>query len=174
MAFRGGRGGQLPVGLVKITEPSLGAPDDNTGETGAIAYRVAIPETYKSGNDVTMRLFFFRPGADVQGCLVMTLDALRLRDGEDVADYGERIWIQLEGSPKDAARASSITALLGDEGPSGVGYVIDVPINATSGLINNPNDLAIADLLAFEIATALRADRLLQENRGRDGHKNRA
>ncbi|MCH7994198.1 MAG: hypothetical protein IIB57_07110, partial [Planctomycetes bacterium] len=91
--------------------------------------------------------------------LVMTLDALRLRGGEDVADYGERIWIRLEGSAKDAARASAIAVLLGEEDPSGVGFVIDVPINSASGL-NDPTALAVADLLAFELATALRADRL--------------
>ena len=163
--------GQLPVGLVKITEPALGVPaiDVETGEEvpAAIAYRVAMPETYNSGNDVTMRLFFYRPGADVEGCLVMTLDALRLRDGEDVADYGERIWIQLEGSAKDAARASSIVALLGEEDPSGVGFVIDVPINSASGLINDPNDLEVGDLLAFELATGQADDETICHDGGR-------
>ncbi len=88
----------------------------------------------------------------------MTLDALRLRDGEDVADYGERIWIRLEGSAKDAARASSIGALLGEESPSGVGFVIDVPINSPSGL--NGKALAVADLLAFELGSFILGDDL--------------
>ena len=100
--------------------------------------------------------------------MVMTLDGKRLRDGEDMADYGERIWIQLEGFAKDAARASSIGALLGEEGLSGVGFVIDVPINSASGLINDPDDLEVADLLAFELATALWADNsILCEDGGR-------
>ena len=107
-----------------------------------------------------MRLFFYSHGADVDGCLVMTLDARRLRDGKDVTDYGKRIWLQLEGPAKDAARASSIEALLGPNDPNGVGFVIDVPINSSSGLINDPNDLEVGDLLAFELATALRADGL--------------
>ena len=155
----GNPNGQLPVQLVEISEPALGAPDSNTGETGAIAYRVAIPETYSAGHDVTMRMFFYRPGADVEGCLVITLDALRLRDGEDVQGYGPRVWIRLESSAKGAARASALDALLGENGVSGTGFVIDIPINTANGL-NDPDPLAVADLLAFEIATALQADNL--------------
>jgi len=155
----GNTNGQLPVQLVEISEPALGAPDTNTGETGAIAYRVAIPEIYTAGHDVTMRMFFYRPGADVEGCLVIALDALRLRDGEDVQGYGPRVWIRLESSAKGAARASALDALLGENGVSGTGFVIDIPINTANGL-NDPDPLAVADLMAFEIATALQADNL--------------
>ncbi|MCH8148745.1 MAG: collagen-like protein [Planctomycetes bacterium] len=149
----------LPSGLVEISEPAMGVPSGKDGATGPIAFRVAIPATYSSSHDVTMRLFFYRTGPFVEGCFLMTLDALRLRAGEDVAAYGNHIWIRPDDSAKDAARASATALLLGDEDPSGVGYVIDVPINSASGL--GGSALQVADLLAFELATALLEDDLI-------------
>ena len=138
-AVEGNPYGQLQINVVPISEPALGTED--FGGDGTVAYRVAIPERYTSGNDVTMRLFLNRPDAAEADCLVFTLDARRLRDGEVVADYGVRRWVRVE------------------QGLSSAGLVIDIPINSAAGLID-PDALDVADLLAFELTTAATLDRL--------------
>jgi hypothetical protein len=173
--------GSLEVQIVEIAEPALGRPEPQQGQAGAIAYRFVIPEIYDeaAGNDVTMRLSFYRQPACVGGpqdgelctsdedclveggcpgwlpgkCLVFTLDALRLSNGQDVMDYGERLWVrpdvmQVSGVQKGLAEA----LLAGDDQQEGVFLIIDVPINSPDGL-DDPTALASGDLLAFEIAT---------------------
>ncbi|MCH9034263.1 MAG: collagen-like protein [Planctomycetes bacterium] len=84
--------GDLLVNFVSISEPELGSFSDvicDVGERGdecpqgngtpsVVAYRVAIPEGYEAGNDVTMRLSFLRTGDFNGSCFVFSLDAARL------------------------------------------------------------------------------------------------
>ena len=73
----GGPLGDLLVVTVPIDEPVLGVRDQFTGVDGVIAYRVAIPDTYEPGNDVTMRLFLYRTGVYRSDCFVFAVDGRR-------------------------------------------------------------------------------------------------
>lgn len=180
--------GRLPVNLVEIVEPALGYPEGQQGDAGAIAYRFGIPEIYDEGNDVTMRLSFYRQPVCVGGqndgqpcshveecpgdgsgpgdcpgwlpgeCLVFTLDALRLRNGHDVMEYGERLWVRPHAAPVSGVQKGLADGLLaGDGHQGGVFLIVDIPINSPEGL-DDPTALVSADLLAFEIATAVKPD----------------
>lgn len=173
--------GSLEVGIVEIAEPALGRPEPQQGQAGAIAYRFGVPEIYDeaAGNDVTMRLSFYRQPACVGGpqdgelctsdadclvdggcpgwlpgkCLVFTLDALRLSNGQDVVDYGERLWVRPDVVRVSGVQKGLAEALLaGGDQQEGVFLIIDIPINSPDGL-DDPTALASGDLLAFEIAT---------------------
>jgi len=135
---------------VSIKEPVLGAPDETTGETGLVAYRVAVPNRYAGANDVTMRMFFHRTGPFEGDCFIFSLDAVRLIAGEGVAAYGDRRWIRIDGGVKDAALRSTAELLLGN-GEPGLAVVIDLPINSAAGL--GYPALAARQFLAFELAT---------------------
>ncbi len=141
--------GSLQVQLVSIREPSFGPPDEATGDTGAAAYRVAIPPIYTAGNDVTMRLFLYQTGADGDDCFVLRVESRRLRDGSGVEVYGGTRWVLVEGN-KIQPTLSTADELLG--GVGGVLLVVDLPLNTAGGL-DYPNDLAAGELLAFELAT---------------------
>ncbi|MFQ5462152.1 MAG: hypothetical protein ACE5E5_05940 [Phycisphaerae bacterium] len=141
--------GSLQVVAVNIESPLLGP-----GATGEIAYRVAIPNSYATGNDVTMRLFFYRTGLPSENCFVFTVDGRRLRDGEDVGCYGGDVlpactggtrWVRVDGGAGSGNPAGEVG--------TGVFLVVDLPVNTAAGL-NLPNDLASGDLLAFEIKPA--------------------
>lgn len=141
-AFFGNDGtGELPVKPVEITEPYLGtgAADDGTG---SIAYRVAIPELYDAGNPVTMRLYFWRTGAQ-DGCFAFRMDVFRLMNGTGVLEYG----------PGDNTRFIKVDVPANPD-PAGVFLVIDLPLNIAEGL-GFPNDLDKAHFLAFELSTVL-------------------
>ena len=141
--------GDLAVNFVSISEPELGSFSDvicDVGERGdecpegngtpnVVAYRVAIPEGYEAGNDVTMRLSFLRTGDFNGNCFIFTVDAARLRSGEDLQPYGQRVWVRVVGSTND-----------------GAGVFVDLVINSPAGL-DFPDDLAVADLVAFELST---------------------
>ena len=139
--------GNLPVNLVSISEPVLGSDGDSfcddvergdeceNGTPDVLAYRVAIPVTYEAGNDVTMRLSFLRTGEFNGNCFMFTVDAARLRSGGDSQPYGERVWVRVNGSTND-----------------GAGVFVDLPINSAAGL-NYPDDLGVADFVAFELST---------------------
>lgn len=141
--------GSLQIQLVSIREPSFGPPDEATGDTGAAAYRVAVPPNYTTGNDVTMRLFFYQTGADGDDCFVLRVDSRRLRDGSGVEVYGGTRWVLVEGN-KIQPTLSTADELLG--GVGGVLLVVDLPLNTAAGM-DFPNDLAAGELLAFELAT---------------------
>ena len=145
--------GSLLVDVVEIDEPRLGF-DSGSGDSGAIAYRVAIPQIYQAGNDVTMRMFFNRTG-DVDTCFVFQLDARRLRDGLPGPEcYGGPVDDVDAGCP---AGTRWIRADITDTDGRGTGgdtaevfFALDLPINMAAGL-GLPGDLAVRDFLAFEI-----------------------
>jgi hypothetical protein len=112
-----------------------------------IAYRMGVPDSYGSGNDVTMRLFFHRSGDYEGNCFIFTVDGRRLRYGSAIEVYGDVRWVRvdaedLESNGGDVAGFESF----------GVFLVIDLPINTSAGL-GYPDDLAGGDLLAFELHT---------------------
>ncbi len=141
-----------PVEVVSIVEPALGGGGVPRGEVeNAIAYRVAIPNSYHPGHDVTMRMTFLRSGAIEEECFILSIKAARLRAGESITEYGEPLLLsipspveempdQLEGVPPPA--------------DTGTLVIVDIPINATPGF-QDDESLSISDLLAFELSTAL-------------------
>ncbi|MBI1825530.1 MAG: collagen-like protein [Planctomycetes bacterium] len=148
--------GSLPVNIVAIKEPALGDPNGQTGDAGAIAYRVEIPQTYKAGQEVTMRMLFYRAGTPRVGdCLVFMLDALRLVDGQSPATYGVRQWVRID-QVAEARERTLASDLLGGT-PTSIFIVLELPMNSPQGL-NMPNDLAPGQMLAFEVDTATKPD----------------
>ena len=159
--------GSLDVNIVAIREPALGTPNDQIGDAGAIAFRFEIPEIYETAEELTLRLLFYRTGQITPGnCLIFTLDSLRLRNGADVQPYGDRLWIRVDGSEKVPAQKTVAETLLGGEGGDGVYLVVELPLNTPAGL-GFPNDLAVADLLAFEFDTATKPDLSAWDDGGR-------
>ena len=159
--------GSLYVNIVAIKEPALGTPNDQTGDAGAIAWRMEIPQIYVTGKELTMRLLFFRTGEITPGeCLIFTLDALRLQNGTDVQPYGGRLWIRVDGPEKAPPPKTAAETLLGVAGGIGVYLVVELPINTAAGL-GFPNDLAVTDLVAFEFATAVKPDLSAWDDGGR-------
>ncbi len=158
--------GELDVNIVAIREPALGAPNDQIGDAGAIAFRFEVPEVYEPGEELTMRLLFYRTGEVNPGeCLIFTLDALRLQNGADADPYGEHLWIRVDAPDKPAAQKTAAEVLLGG-GEPGVYMVVDLPIHAAAGL-GFPNDLATSELVAFEFATAVKPDLSSWDDGGR-------
>ena len=159
--------GSLYVNIVAIKEPALGTPNDQTGDAGAIAWRMEIPQIYVTGKELTMRLLFFRTGEVTPGeCLIFTLDSKRLRNGMDVQPYGGRLWIRVDGPEKAPPPKTAAETLLGVAGGVGVYLVVELPINTAAGL-GFPNDLAVTDLVAFEFATAVKPDLSAWDDGGR-------
>ena len=151
--------GSLDVNIVAIEEPALGAPNPESGDAGAIAYRFEVPEIY-GGEELTMRLLFFRTGPREQGqCLIFTIDSLRLRDGDGIGPYGDRLWIRVDPPTPLASESQKAAAesLLGGE--EGQYLVLELPLNSPSGL-GYPDDLVVTDLIAFELATETRPEDL--------------
>ncbi len=132
--------GDLPVQVVDITEPVLG-----NFEGDGIAYRVAIPNVYHAGNDVTMRMTFLRQGLPDNECFIFSVSAARLRAGESMATYGDPLFLAIQNSFGEFA---------GRPGTSNELFVIDLPINVTPGLVDD-TPLAVSDVLAFELSTEL-------------------
>jgi len=130
--------GDMPIVRASITEPTLGR-DPNTGTSSIVAYRVVIPQQYRPGNDVAMRLFFHRTGNLAGDCFAFRLDVRRIRGGTDAeAEIGTR-WVSLM---TDGLTEESF-------------LVVDLPINNTpdrAGL-GLYSDLDRRDLLAFELKT---------------------
>ncbi|MHC5111792.1 MAG: hypothetical protein ACYTHJ_18150, partial [Planctomycetota bacterium] len=144
----------LEVVAVLIEEPVLNGPEGQGGETGDIGYRVAIPDSYATGNDVVMRMFFYRSGEPSETCFVFQLDGRQLRDGEGGARcyggdaplcLGGRRWVRIDRDAQTTAGES--------QGEEGVLLVLDLPLNSPSGL-DLPDDIQGGDLLAFEIKPA--------------------
>lgn len=145
--------GELDTGIVQIEEPALGPPNPQTGDSGAIAYRIALTQLYTEGEALTMRMFFHRSGFPEPGqCHIFSVDSLRLRNGEQVQPYGERRWVRIENPGTAAIEASLAGEVIGGDG---VALVLDIPVNSSQGL-GYSNDLQVTDLLAFEIVTAER------------------
>ncbi len=149
---------QLPVEFIRIDEPVL----DFEGKS-AIGYRVAIPQGYTTGNDVTMRLMFYRTGFLEGDCFIFSVDARRLQNGSGVEVYDRdvpdpatcngdpaapgcgRRWVRIEQPDNNGDAAGNGESI-------GVFIVIDLPLNTAAGL-GYPGDLSAGDLLAFELAT---------------------
>ncbi|MBU0616817.1 MAG: hypothetical protein KKI02_03795, partial [Planctomycetes bacterium] len=135
--------------------PFLGA------DAGPVAYRVLVPSTVgaesattsataQSSNalrPITMRLYLNRSGACSGGCLVFTVDARRLRDGNDVPQcYGGSLsdcsdgtrWVMVDSLCLDGADTAELL------------YAVDLPL--TAGGLEFPQ-VAAGDYLAFELNT---------------------
>jgi len=148
--------GEFDVNIVSIVEPAIGVPDAETGDAGAIAWRFEVPEIY-DGEELTMRLLFLRTGPREPGeCLIFTIDSLRARDGQGVAAYGDHLWVRVDVPVATSNQKSITQALLGVD-PDALYLVLELPLNSPAGL-GYPDDLAITDLIAFEIATQTRLD----------------
>jgi hypothetical protein len=133
--------GEFPVVTVKLVEPGLGRPDERSGENRNLAFRFPVPETYTSGNPVTLRLFFYRTGpVGIDQCFVFRVDALRLINGSPLDFYCDPRWVRPDIDRTTAAD------------PLGLYWVVDLPINDAAGL-DYPDDLASTQLLAFELTT---------------------
>ncbi len=146
----------LPVNFVKIEEPTLGVPDPETGDAGAVAFRFEVPEIYQ-GQELTMRLMFFRTGpVEPERCLIFSVDSLRLRDGQGIGPYGDKLWVRVDRPAPEVAQDSGAEALLGD---TGLYLVLELPMNSPAGL-DYPDDLAVTDMIALELATEFRRDDL--------------
>lgn len=155
--------GELPVNIVAIKEPALGAPNPESGDAGAIAYRFEVPQIYE-GQELTMRLLFFRTGPVEAGqCLIFSVDSLRLRDGQGIGPYGQKLWVRVDLPGLDVSAdavdtaGSAASALLG--GDAGLYLVLELPLNSPAGL-DYPDDLQPTDLVAFELATELKPEDL--------------
>jgi hypothetical protein len=150
--------GSLDTGVVSILEPALGAPNPENGDAGAIAFRFEVPEIY-DGEELTMRLMFFRTGPTEPGqCLIFSIDSLRLRDGQGISPYGDPLWIRVDRPAAGTTQKSAALSLLGGE-QDGQYLVLELPLNSAAGL-GYPDDLAITDLIAFEIVTETKPDDL--------------
>jgi hypothetical protein len=152
--------GSLDINIVSIREPALGVPNLESGDAGAIAYRFEVPEIY-DGEELTMRLMFFRTGPTEPGqCLIFSIDSLRLRDGAGIGPYGDRLWIRVDVPTPVATQTQKAAAqsLLGGE-DEGLYLVLELPLNSPAGL-GYPDDLAVTDLIAFELATETRPEDL--------------
>jgi len=158
--------GSLPVNIVSIREPALGAPNAQTGDAGAIAFRLEIPQVYQQGEEITMRMLFYRTG-DVRAgdCLVFTLDSLRLRNGGGIEPYGDRLWVRIDALTKPVADKTAAESLLGGQ-TEGVYIVVELPVNSEAGL-GYPNDLAVGEMLGFEAATAVKPNLSAWDDGGR-------
>ncbi|HNQ22236.1 MAG TPA: hypothetical protein PKK06_03995 [Phycisphaerae bacterium] len=136
--------GEFATGQTAIVEPALGTPPGHEGDAGAIAFRVVIPQVYTAGHAVTMRLFFLREGDFNAGtCFVFTVDADRVTKGTEAAVYGTTKWVRIDSGVTEATQARLV--------------VMDLPLNSAVGL-DYPNDLQVADVLTFEVATAEHPD----------------
>ena len=125
----------LPLGAAVVPELII---EPALGQTSVIAYRVSVPYQYSVGNEIGMRLFFWREGP-LENCFIARLDAFRTRHGEGVNQYGTTRYIKLN----DPAVPD----------PSGTTVVVDLPINnagGTTGGLGFPNDMGSGDFLAFE------------------------
>ncbi len=137
----------LPVVVVAVEEPILGYYEVASKYAPTIAYRVAIPATHHVGDDVTMRLFFYRTGPYYGECLIFRLDAVRLRQGSGVETYGRPVFISI-----DVSEVFENGEPAGDNIDDGLLWRIDLPINTAAGLgFSNP--LSAGDFLAFELRT---------------------
>ncbi|MGB0714699.1 MAG: choice-of-anchor L domain-containing protein [Phycisphaerae bacterium] len=123
--------GDLQLNVISIDEPALGDAGDS-----AVAFRFSIPDSYGSGNDVTLRLFMNRSGPFNGECFIFQIDGRRLRNNADMQVYGGTRWVRV-----DAPIGVNDTYL-----------VIDLPVNTTEGL-GGQNDLAGGDALAYELIT---------------------
>lgn len=136
---------QFPVVPVPIDVPVLGTSGFSTvaGENGvipsAVAFRAAIPNTHTTDKDVTLSLFLYRTGPYDGDCLVLQLDAVRLRDGSGLETYGSTRWIRINVDQIINTKRDDIF------------LVIDLPINTAAGL-DYPS-LAAHEFVAFEIQT---------------------
>jgi len=160
--------GSLDVNIVAIQEPALGAPNDQIGDAGAIAFRLEVPQVY-DGEELTMRVLFYRSGqVNPADCLIFTVDALRLENGSDVQPYGERLWVRVDAPDKPTAQKTAAETLLGGVSGNGNGIylVLDLPMHSATGL-DLPDDLAVSDMVAFEFATAVKPDLSSWDDGGR-------
>lgn len=158
--------GDLPVNIVSIREPAIGTPNGESGDAGAIAYRLEITEAYQPNKEITMRLLFYRTGrVDSGRCLVFTVDSLELKNGQSPQDYGERRWVRVDVGRSPPTTENAPTALLGDVA-GGVYLVIDLPVNSAAGL-GYPSNLEVTDMVAFEIATAVKPNLTAWDDGGR-------
>ncbi len=140
---------RLSLLLTSIRSPAIGPRNINTGVLPAIAFRAPIPNRYTNLNDVTLRMYFHRTGIVNDGCMVFRLDAMRLRNGSSLENYGQTQWVRIDF---DNVSQSVVTA--GEASTLDAAFVVELPVNSATGL-NFPRDLASGELLAFEISTAI-------------------
>jgi len=145
--FTNGSQTHLDLLLTSIREPALGPRNKGSGILPAIAFRAPIPNRYTGNTDVTLRMFFFRSGELLEGCMIFQFDAMRLRRGSTLQAYGDTRWVRI-----DIDDTLSIAGNDDGEESLNTSLVIDLPVNTASGL-DMPNDLIAGDLLAFEIRT---------------------
>lgn len=152
--------GSLDVNIVSITEPALGVANPESGDAGAIAFRFEVPEIYETDEELTMRLMFYRTGPREPGqCLIFTIDTLRLRDGEGIGTYGNRLWIRVDVPVVNAAAQKAAAGSLLGGVEDGLYLVLELPMNSAAGL-GYPDDLQVTDMIAFELATETRPEDL--------------
>ncbi|MGB0714698.1 MAG: hypothetical protein ACPGXK_02410 [Phycisphaerae bacterium] len=126
----------LAVGIVTIDEPVLSA--ELEVNPTPVAFRVAIPEAYDNGNDVTMRLFIDVNNYTADDCFVIRIDARRLVDDGAITTYGAPRYFQIILSEEALEQEFDDLTV-----------VLDVPLNTAEGLAGET--LAISDFLALEL-----------------------
>lgn len=137
----------LNLNLASINEPALGPRNAASGILPAIAFRSPIPNRYSAGNDVMLRMFFHRSGIIDDGCMIFRLDVKRLRLGSTLKDYGSTRWVLIDiGDTKNNATTA------GEFNTLDTTLIVDLPLNTSAGLAL-PDDLAVRDLLTFELRT---------------------
>ena len=136
--------GSLPVDIAEITEPALGGPRPGSTVADAprdrIGYRVAVPEVYDAGNDITMRIYFHRTGQFFESCFLFQLDARWMAPGGDIQPFGDTHWVLVDTSSVSSGEVAR------DNG-DGVTLIIDIPLDE---LATDP--LTVRDFLAFEMS----------------------
>lgn len=140
--------GGVEIDAITIADRSLGRQGP-LGRNRAIGYRAGVPKMYGAGsaaapgNDVAMRLFFHRTGGFESGCLIFTVDALRMRSGYAPEPYGPTRWVRVD-------LPSYATSAARNDDP-GMAIMVDLPLNTAAGL--DYADLRAGDRLQFELLT---------------------
>ncbi len=122
--------------VIQIEEPILQGPDIVLGPR-PIAFRVSVPEVYKPGDPVTLRIFLWREVETTFGCTTVRLDIFRMFPGSGIARYGAPVWLRLE--PGTMTNPGMM--------------VVDLPLNTPApGGLGFSNDLFAPQMLAFEMS----------------------
>jgi len=151
--------GDLTVRVVPISEPALGLlTPRGEQQGGVIGFRVGLPNSYRSPNPVTMRLFFQITGEPNRDCLVFSVNAARLRNRGSVEQHPDTRYVRVLTDDVENGNGDVPAIVAGLD--QGLAFVVDLPIN-----VGSPNaldewtglgfwdDLSPADFLAFELGT---------------------
>lgn len=152
------------VQLLPVEESFL-TPQQTGQQLGPLAFRFAVPENYNVENEILMRLYLHRAGPGPVGCVVLAIDARRLRPGLGIRPFDHDAPEQIEmcslspASPGCGRRwvridaAAAIEEGDGKDHDDGILLVVDLPLSTPSGL-DYPDELTVSDFLAFELTTA--------------------